>query len=330
MGGTALKNVQTRRIDAAGFKVLSEEVVAKLKQASDARVEVVKSYRNKPDFGDIDILWSDDCLGGGRIRDIFPDSKEIVPNGDTVSFEYKDVQIDAIYSAPHLFDFAAQYFAYNDLGNLMGRLAHKMGLKYGHNGLYYPLRNGTHQVSDLLVTTDPSKIFRLLDLDKGRYDKGFDTLEEIFEFVTSSFLFNPEIYLFDNVNAVSRIRDKKRKTYNLFLEWCKTLSTDRQYNDDSPRWLEKCMFERFPSLERRIEVAQEEFDWKNLVHSKFNGKIVSEVTGETDKRLGQLMQFLKARSGARFGDVATWENWVIDSHTSEINEFILNSYKDFQ
>lgn len=39
------------------------------------------------------------------------------------------------------FNTSLEYLNWNDLGNLIGRIAHKFGLKYGHKGLLYIIKN---------------------------------------------------------------------------------------------------------------------------------------------------------------------------------------------
>ncbi|WP_457824345.1 hypothetical protein, partial [Staphylococcus aureus] len=52
-----------------------------------------------------------------------------------------------------------------------------------------------------------------------RANGGFRNLLDIFQFVVSSPYANLDIYLLENRNHKSRIRDSKRPTYNAFLDW---------------------------------------------------------------------------------------------------------------
>ena len=59
MGGNALKNARTRRLDRRDFEQVSVAVVARLREAfPSARVEVIPAYATKADFGDLDVLVS--------------------------------------------------------------------------------------------------------------------------------------------------------------------------------------------------------------------------------------------------------------------------------
>lgn len=298
MGGNALKNTETRRYMADEYRDLEVDVVFELRKHITygfqyGIVETIPAYRTKESFGDMDILYATPLhISDEFIYDKFG-SNEIVRNGDVVSFDYKMLQIDLIRSSFDAINYAKAYFSYNDLGNLIGRIAHKFGLKHGHNGLFLPVRFGTHKATDILLTLDIRVTLDFLGLDYDRFNAGFDTLEDIFEYVASSTYFSPDVYLFDNLNAVSRIRDRKRSTYNAFLKWCE--------NYTGPKWTapeDKSVF--IPKILQTFNV-HEEFQATmrdraihEIVKDKFNGDVVSRVTGLQGKQLGQMMILLKA------------------------------------
>jgi hypothetical protein len=187
------------------------------------------------------------------------------------------------------------YFSFNDLGNLRGKIAHKLGLKHGHTGLYFPVRSKDHTLGNVLLTKDPKVAERFLDVESL---ESFSTLEDIFKSVIASYYFNPEIYAFAEMNATSRVRDKKRSTYNSFLKYIEKYNSPKyagaffNFNRDKTVYHEM-IFNAFPN-------AKAEFDalWvrKKMIEDasiKFNGHIVSELTGCEGKELGHLMVFLK-------------------------------------
>lgn len=107
--------------------------------------ESVMSYATKVDFGDLDVL-----IEGGAGYDPTTIAKmlqatEVVRNGDVTSIGVKVdegiFQVDLIKTPKESFDFTARYFGFNDFGNLVGRIAHKFGAKFGHLGLLYPIRD---------------------------------------------------------------------------------------------------------------------------------------------------------------------------------------------
>lgn len=111
------------------------------------------------------------------------------------------------------FQTCRDYYTYNDLGNLIGRVAHKMGMKFGHLGLLYPLRDGDHLIAELVVTRDTRQALEFMGYDFDRWNQGFDQLTDIFEFAASTPYFNPEAFTLENLNHRNRTRNRKRNTF---------------------------------------------------------------------------------------------------------------------
>lgn len=276
-------------------------------------MEVVPSYTEKPDHGDLDVLVDSRKVSKEWLLTIFEDY-EVVKNGDVISVGFevyfnndpslplnttKMIQVDFIFVED--MESALHYFSYNDLGNLMGRIAHKKGFKLGHEGLKYVFRDGTHAYSEVVVSRDWRTIFSFLGLNYERYLEGFNTLEDIFKFVSSSRFFNADIYLLHNVNNTSRTRDRKRKTYMEFLNWCRDRKFDNNYPwevEDKEKEVQKelLLHYSFGYLEGWRELYEKETT-KHEEQKKFkawwNGELVRGVTGLEGKELGEFMKWCK-------------------------------------
>lgn len=322
MGGNALKQVNTRRYFADEYHLLEKEVINKFKERfPHRRVEAIKAYRQKESFGDMDLLFEADNFTENVINvlnELFQ-PKQIERNSSVYSFEYKDFQIDLIFTTKANFDASANYFAWNDLGNLMGRVAHKLGFKYGHDGLSFVFRDGTYQYAEVNLSKDSKQILEFLDYDYSRFAQGFDSLKDIFEFTTSSTFFNKEIYAFDNRNHASRIRDRKRKTYNEFLQWVETVEHVNAYpwadmrekfgREYKQEFVDRA-FQFFPEFKDQFTKIQADFEMWKALKEKFNGDLVSQWTGLTGKDLGNFMIFVKDK---RFNmKKEDWENLVLN------------------
>ena len=68
--------------------------------------------------------------------------KAALLNSNVFSFELDGHQVDLIFTEKKFYESALVYFANNDFSNLIGRIAHKHGFKYGHCGLVYVMRDG--------------------------------------------------------------------------------------------------------------------------------------------------------------------------------------------
>lgn len=305
MGGNALHNCKTRRFQRDEYFRLEDEVIQKLNERfPQNKCLRIKTYQSKESFGDMDLIFESNQSvdWNTTLTDLF-NSKEIVRNGHVWSFEYKEIQVDLILTTTSKLETSQFYFQYSDMNNLVGRIAHKLGFKFGHMGLNCIIKDGDYQFAELEVSKDLRKIYEFLGYDYDRYLKGFNELEDIFEFVASSKYFHKEIYLLHNRNHKSRIRDRKRKTYAAFLDWCEA-KTDfiNAYQWDSFEELGgrvcnegymNIAFEAFPDFKEKYEVTMIAFEKARAFKELYNGTIVMKITGLEGKELGAFMKSFK-------------------------------------
>lgn len=244
---------------------------------------------------------------------------EMVKNGNCLSFEYCELQIDLITMPSENYRSALNYYAYNDLGNLMGRIADSMGLKYGHDGLSYRYTVGTNCFRVIPITKDLDTILTVLGFSNYRYHAGFDTLEDIFRFVMSTLFFNEEIFLLENRDNKSRVRDQKRKTYTEFLEFVRNYPAQFKIqwaippSEDKHEWL-PFLFEMLPGFHKQYQQCETDYKNDQTYKSKFNGDLVSEWTGLKEKELGLFMKHLRDLRGP---DDSSWRQWVVEHPVRE-------------
>lgn len=341
MGGHALKAIETRRVDREEYTRISHAVLRSLHgffAAEERKIRDLPSYRTKDTFGDLDILIETFAGDSYDYRTVITGlfaPRQIVHNGNCYSFDYLNFQVDLILIPRGDFETAYAYYSWNDLGNLAGRLFKKLGFKYGHRGLSYMFRDRdeSHCVyAEVVVSSDIKKILDFADLDYERFSKGFDSMEEMFRWVSGSRYFNKDIFLLHNRNHVSRIRDRKRKMYNLFLKWCTA-------HDDLPAYPWKEMREQdgYAGQPEFLQAALEHFEGfadrylaivdkheKDLkVKEKFNGEIVGKLTGLSGKELGLFMASLMASHG---GKDQLWPV-LLNATASEVEEIIRTGWR---
>ncbi|MFZ1385790.1 MAG: hypothetical protein WBP46_07765 [Thiolinea sp.] len=331
MGGQAIKNTPVRRYQRAEYEVLKTEVLSTLQADFPKRkMAAIPAYRSKKSFGDLDILFDHTDLPiqlDRYLQERFQ-PKEMVRNSHVFSFDYQEFQVDLIGSNSADFDISLHYFSWNDLGNIIGRIYHKMGFKYGHDGLHFLFKADNYQFGEICLSKDIRPILAFADLDAERFLAGFDSLDEIFQYAVSSSFFNKDIYLLENRNHASRIRDRKRPTYNALLKWLETQSNLPAYPWESVReqggrqtktaLLERA-FEFFPAFKTDYLAMQQEFEVWQVVREKFNGGLVKTWTGLENQALGERMQFLKSQGAAQFGD---FQQWVYSQSLADIESWV--------
>lgn len=320
MGGKALPGIPTRRLSAAEFHALTAELPARLSARLGCRIEPITAYRTKPDFGDLDLLLDADALEQ-RFGEDWPraldaaarelsHARKVVVNGsrrdgrfliDTTAMSYdhrpslavdEGFQVDLILTRAATFDVAKGYYAYNDLGNLVGRVAHRLGFVYGHRGLLYPLRKSPTQLIAMVdVSRDTDACLSFLGYDASRFRQGFDTLEEVFAYAASSPYFHRSIYLLENRNHASRMRDRKRATYAGFLKAMTEHSEWLDRDVPPPDAIMERAFAAFPGFRQDLAAAAApRVPVKNDLRTLFSGANVRAWTGLEGADVALLME----------------------------------------
>lgn len=285
-----MKNTPTRRLNKVEFFEVQYEVLSVIREF--AWLEPTRAYRNKESFGDLDILYT---MNSAPMRDIiknFFNPAEMVVNGDVISFDYKGFQVDMIKVTKEGFQYASNYFAWNDLGNFVGKIAHKFGLSHGHAGLWMPVFDEDGNKFDrILLTQDYDNALGFLGFDVARYKEGFDDLEDVFQFVVDSKYFDSRFFLLDELNHRDRIRDKKRASYNSFLAYIKDMPPKevRLHRDE----LFLAIDDRFPGTFEKYQEIMGKYALHKHASKKFNGDYVRDLTGLTGPELGNFMRHLK-------------------------------------
>lgn len=315
MGGNIL-TLPTRRLEAKAYHPLADQLVEELREIVGSRTEALRSYSDKEDFGDLDILvdkqalfslsadpedpW-EGVLEWGRSHGAV---EFVRTNGPSLSFglplpDGKWFPVELMATPLEDFQTTSDYYAYNDLGNLIGRVAHKMGMKFGHLGLVYPLRDGSQLIEQLIVTRDTRAAFQFMGYDYDRWERGFSTLEEIFHFASSTPYFNPQAFELENLNSRNRARNRKRKTFMEFLNWLNSggfKGKGYQFPEDKSEFLPKIR-EAFPDFARQMDQVMDQHNQARQLKARFNGNLVSQWTGLTGKELGQAMSRLRRELG---------------------------------
>jgi hypothetical protein len=300
MGGSAIKTVSIKRLPKEEFEPYTRDVVSKL-LTKFSYASPLRYYHNKPDFGDLDIVMNlsedksrDDTTA--TIIELF-NSREIHKNGNTYSFEYKKFQVDLIFTKDEDIQSTEFYFSYNDLNNLVGRIAHKFDLKFGFDGLNFVIRDHHGSLfKRILISKDERKIYEFLGLSYGKFLQGFDEVSDIFDFVISSPYFDSEIFNYENLNHQNRTRNKKRKNYAGFLEYLQKHNICKSYpfEKDKSKYIQ-VIDTYFPEAQliKRLDEIQTEFQYQRSLREKFNGDLVMKLTGLHGKDLGKFIYNFK-------------------------------------
>ncbi len=315
MGGKLIQQIYglpEKRVPRAEFDRLVEKVSSVIQNHfPHRRVEVVPFYKDKQDFGDVDLLV--ESFSGDQINwfEFIEKNFNYKPhkNGSVYSFPVEGFQIDLILTPFESFNCAKDYYSC-ETGNFMGRIADKLGFKYGHNGLwlhvslnYFHEDLPDHEYRDILITKNPEHIFFLLGFDYKQFQQGFDTLSDMFFWVAASKYFNPELFAFDELNSINRTRNRKRPVYANFVKWCASQPPrempDREY-------MFNYVYIRYGHISEEIRKIKLEVLQNKERREKFNGNLVKEILNLEGKELGDyIMSFKK-----NFSVNGNFEEWL--------------------
>lgn len=208
MGGKAFPNLKATRLDKDAFDSMGSFCLSNLtKRFPENKFRGIVSYRNKETFGDLDILWCGPeqnienicgALGAIRYFDNGPVVSYAVPTDSDNIF-----QVDLIRVSCRHMESAFSYFAFNDLGNLLGRIFHRAGFKLGHKGMLLVVReegNQSHALAEIEVTTSWKEALEFAGYDFERWLEGFDELEDVFRFVVSSPYFDKRLFSLNSLD----------------------------------------------------------------------------------------------------------------------------------
>jgi hypothetical protein len=268
MGGNALKQYGVERLTKEQY----DEVLSALIITLPYKTVAIPSYRAKDSFGDCDLLTTatDEAFENSLSKDFTLLGKK--KNGSVTSYALKygsfpPFQFDLIKAKEESFKFNYNYLSYNDLGNLIGRVAAAFGFKFAHNGLYllawYSHKGEERSVArvkengktndhaeykmEKLFISNFDQALEFLGFDSLRFAQGFDTIDNILDFVASSKYFCKDFFLFENRNHDQRKRDVKRPTYTRALEYFDTL-VETKSRDEVTKAFKVDVAKKYPSI----------------------------------------------------------------------------------
>ena len=291
MGGNVFLG-KNRRYSKAEYIALEEYLSDGKFSVLFKKFHVCEAVQDKESFGDMDVLCIPFIpLSVEHLKDFF-NTDYVKNNGGTWSLIFEEFQIDLITTNKEEFDFHKNYLARGDRGNFIGKIAHQLGLKFGHDGLWLPVRAGDdHKLGDILLTLDPVRAEAFLDIKPLVNPQ---TFQDVFDNIIASKYFNPELFALENNNCISRVRDKKRPYYHQFLELCKTLPKKEYFSrsEDKNQYL-PLIFEAFPNAFKEYRILWARKEKRDRVAEMFNGDIASKITGLTGKELGEFMKRIR-------------------------------------
>ena len=305
MGGNALKEYETRRLHKDAYLHLVNDFSHTFSQEFGFFPHLIQAYFNKQSFGDADFIVNSSLLPSNwmeRLKSVYRLTDTMyVKNGDIVSIGYQHFQVDLIITAPEHCESSLNYFAFNDLGSLIGSIGARLGIKVGHKGAFLIVKHKDehcfqHQIlKELLLTTNFHDILQMLGFDPICYKKGFFELEDIFKFVASGKYFDPAIFAQEYTSSKHRRSQTKRVTYMAFLSWIEETKppANHSFGQELMPLYETVVLGHCPWIKKEVDEVIEQFELDLCFKQVYNSAIVGKISGLTGKELGALMSQIK-------------------------------------
>jgi len=179
-------------------------------------------------------------------------------------------------------------------------------LKYSESGLFfaYQRTKETGYKSDLFVSADWKKILTFLGIRYEKWLSGFDSLEEMFDWVVESPYFDSKPYLDPDPRVIKRLCGS-RTTVRKFIEYIGRRKINHEFTYEAGRKDCVDMIEdHFPGSnlaskvqqeQQQEELAEQRKNEDALVKAKFNGKLVMEWIPELQREaLGRFMDKIRS------------------------------------
>ncbi|KAF6232619.1 hypothetical protein HO173_009287 [Letharia columbiana] len=194
------------------------------------RAVVPSEAPGKGDHGDIDVLVDEPLFNfTGQDLERALGAAAHTKAGRTSSFairipEDSDnfFQLDVYLCKKGCFEWESVVHAYGDIWHIIGSTVTRFGLAINDSGLHARVQTeGTNKKDCLLLLTSyPEEMMKFLGLNGPRYDNGFSTLNELFEWAISMPLFRSKFFDKETVSGKQRRIREKRPMYSKFVtEW---------------------------------------------------------------------------------------------------------------
>jgi len=301
MGGKAIKKVETRRYTRKEFEDLRGRIKW-FSRYSGGRVHIVDFFFEKDSFGDVDVLveMTHPEAAENILKNVA--HNEVVRNGTVISFDINgNFQCDLIKVPTEDWDFAKAFYAYNDLGLILGRMARRLGFTYGFDGLKYKVysEDKTTKLGEIFLSKNPKEAFELFELDWTEFEKGFNNMDEVFDYVFKSRFATQKIFERNFQNSANRRRDAKRPSLELIENYVEK-NKDRIPYDVDESFLDgvlDMLNQKFPKAKLKYTIwkMNKEYEREKEAAEIFSGADAMEcVKGLEGAELGKMLNGFKS------------------------------------
>lgn len=238
MGGAAFPDLEIVRIPSALYPSVLEYFQALLSPRLFSLCRSPKCAPEKVTHGDLDFLVTlpEGCSADDAALSSLQESINTLLGaaassrcGPTTSYAVPCpilneslIQLDLhLCNSAHSLQWLFFLKSYGDFSNILGTISRQVGLVANHGGLclrlsHLKLHGGPLPL--LKLTEEPSEMLRFYGLDERAYSNGWNTMEQMFEFIRSCRFYSGPLAVAEReLKAKDRYRAKNREAYQRWL-----------------------------------------------------------------------------------------------------------------
>lgn len=350
MGGNSFVKTGVARLSLETFNKVKTIVQHDLQNYF--KTDICFHMPEKVNFGDVDIIYIPAKEHGGLtmsavIQQIF-NPREIVISGDVLSFTYFFEETCEFYQVDMILvedlEMGKFYYSYGDLGNLVGHMTDKLGIKFGINGLYVYLHNriledrgiefglASANRQKIILNDCPKEICEFLEMDFTAWGR-FKTDTEVFEWIKTCKMFNKDTFRDGASNH--RKKNIRRKMYSSFCDTIEsandklTVTGSKEVQDDTVIVEQQLSaieyFGKQSELDLLIQDCKDKYRVATERKKKFNAKKFLAY-GIENRNLGEAMLSFKENIMARY-DPPNFEHWLDNSDCDQVDVSLADFFK---
>ena len=267
----------------------------------------------KTSYGDIDVLVSQPksiSINTETLAKALDAVRKVSTSGSpTASFavpypglQDTYVQLDVHVCPPESFEWQLFHQSHGDLWNLLGTTIRPVGLTANDVGLHLripEIDEANRKRGMLLLTSEPDQVLDFLGLDKDKYERPFESVEALYQFVLGCRWFSGKTYVRAELKANDRKRMAQRELYRRFVdEW---LPKNRHLVEMSEKRAQGATRENVQELALNVFGKREEFEKRVQVWRRER----SELLEKQNRRLERKADAAKLEEYAE-----AWMNWL--------------------
>lgn len=289
MGGNLFKKETIKRYNKKQYENLIILVKEKLSKYFDNFTETI-SLPTKNDYGDLDMIYTlrkNEQVNWNEIKKDL-EYTEIHFNGPTTSILYKDeFQID--FNHAKNFDFMHFITSYSGIFHLIGWSIKKQNIKFSDDGIYLMLDNIKFK-----LCSDVIEIFKFLDLDYEKFKDGFNSEEELFNFV-----YNCKYFVILENKSKHIEKNCNRPVFLKFFEYIK--NKEQKNNENNLENLTNDYILNFFNKEEEFSLLMESIKKSADIRKYYNGEYIGKLSNKKGRELGDLM--IKIKKDEHFEEI---------------------------